>query len=537
MILCTKVTNGISTNQFFVEGENVIYIDGMAYDKSTLTPIPFNTRNITAAQTGTDRSTSLKMHKGRDYTKSGTMLATESWGDIAHSRITRGQTALVKSCTIYNTTENAEMIMPGLGGTAWLLNNMGVDLTPAIYPAECAIVDEIGNAIFGMFKMGYHGTTPWYGYLKKIDKATLTEASVSSFDCCLHPIFLGKDENFLWYAMNAQTAGGAGQIIFFCYNKFSNTVTQVLLHNPNVRTFTQIPSQAVTLANGNLFTYAFLADSATAPWIRMYGIEIPKQGSVTGTKTLCTVDWGANDPAVLFPLSSAVSNQRNMSETWVVSTTNNKYVCSAMVQSSDSAQSWSNLATMKVYIWQVANMSTTPNTLVYKGFVDISSLAGESLRHVMPYDDKWNTVYFIFDTKIIPANFDEATNTYITQPAINIACKSFGIDSLDRLWAIDATNNLHVLSPTLAATVSVSFAATSYDYTGTTINTSINVSARDYTNARIVSSVRVTIDSSNATFSDDTTSKLITTSATADVNVGIKIIAAGQVKLHSNLEV
>jgi hypothetical protein len=161
---------------------------------------------------------------------------------------------------------------------------------------------------------------------------------------------------------------------------------------------------------------------------------------------------------------------------------------------------------------------------------------GQQLRSIVPYNSTWTTVYFIFDTKIVPATFNESTNTYVMQPAINIAPKSFGIDSLDRIWLFDLNQNLHVLSPSLVSTVTVTFASASYNYTGNAISTSINVSAYNYQGTRLVANVRVTIDSENAKFSDGSTNKLISTSASADITQNINILGAGQIKLHSNIE-
>jgi len=97
-------------------------------------------------------------------------------------------------------------------------------------------------------------------------------------------------------------------------------------------------------------------------------------------------------------------------------------------------------------------------------------------------------------------------------------------------------NYIDVITADVAQTVSITTpGATSFTYQGTTINSTINVNVYDYLGNRVSKSVALSIISTTGLpglqFSDGTVSKTITTSASADTSVAIRVVGANGGKI------
>jgi hypothetical protein len=122
--------------------------------------------------------------------------------------------------------------------------------------------------------------------------------------------------------------------------------------------------------------------------------------------------------------------------------------------------------------------------------------------------------------------------------------QNIGRDSLDRIWYIRPSSKygstkpeLHLLTPTLPVTISVAPENATYTYSGSTITSYINVSAINASGARIASSVKLVIEGSSMTFSDDSTSKTVTTLTSGDLQVATKVISAGFTNVSASIEI
>lgn len=98
--------------------------------------------------------------------------------------------------------------------------------------------------------------------------------------------------------------------------------------------------------------------------------------------------------------------------------------------------------------------------------------------------------------------------------ALNYQFNAVGRDSLGRIWAAENGplngGRLHILSGSVPTTVTVTPAANSYNYSGTTIATTYNVDAFDITGARIAANVTLTSSGNSIRFY--TTNIAVTTS-------------------------
>jgi hypothetical protein len=106
-----------------------------------------------------------------------------------------------------------------------------------------------------------------------------------------------------------------------------------------------------------------------------------------------------------------------------------------------------------------------------------------------------------------------------------------GRDSTGRIWAIETGplgyGLLHLITPTVPVTLTVTSASASYNYSGSTISSTVAVNAYDYAGNRIVAAVKLVIEGSSMTFDGSAQTRFVTTSAGADTTVNISIIGPG----------
>jgi len=122
---------------------------------------------------------------------------------------------------------------------------------------------------------------------------------------------------------------------------------------------------------------------------------------------------------------------------------------------------------------------------------------------------------------------------------------SMGRDSTDRIWFIKGSTSLgstsypevHLLTPTLPLTVTVTPAQTSYTYAGSQIPSTVDVSAYNATGDRISTDVKLLIEGTGMTFTGGVTVLTVTTSAVAELAVDIFINSAGFSNITASVDV
>jgi len=106
-----------------------------------------------------------------------------------------------------------------------------------------------------------------------------------------------------------------------------------------------------------------------------------------------------------------------------------------------------------------------------------------------------------------------------------------GRDSSDRIFALEANGEynykLHSITPTLPISVSITPAASSYNFAGSVISSTVAVSAFGADGARIAATVGLTISGSTMDFSAGVSTVNVTTSTSGDTNQAIRITGAG----------
>ena len=124
---------------------------------------------------------------------------------------------------------------------------------------------------------------------------------------------------------------------------------------------------------------------------------------------------------------------------------------------------------------------------------------------------------------------------------------AIGRDKTDRIWAVEQATtgwymNAHVLSLDVPVKVTITPASSSYNYTGSTINSNVAVSAFNISNERVAKDIKLTIDGSSMQFDSDgngnanADSATVTTITSGDVTKPIKIVSSGLSEIIANIE-
>lgn len=195
-----------------------------------------------------------------------------------------------------------------------------------------------------------------------------------------------------------------------------------------------------------------------------------------------------------------------------------------------------------VYSWA---LNDGTSTATYLGKFETATWTP---RYFCPMDTNWRQLYVGSST-----NFDaifslnETTGLYQLRSLMSYNAARLFKDK-DGRWCtqvfdtdVAVTNEcfgnyIDVITADVAQTVSITTSgATSFTYQGTTINSTINVNVYDYLGARVAKSVALSIISTTGLpgvqFSDGTVSKTITTSASADTSVAIRVVGANGGKI------
>jgi len=133
-------------------------------------------------------------------------------------------------------------------------------------------------------------------------------------------------------------------------------------------------------------------------------------------------------------------------------------------------------------------------------------------------------------------SFNNAVSGWNLTASYNYQFNSIGRDSLGRVWAHDSGpsnyGRIHLLSGSMPATINVTPAANSYNYSGATISTTYTIDTYDITGARVAANVTLTSTGSSIAFY---TSNIlatapaitVTTSASATTTVNAAVVSAG----------
>lgn len=259
-----------------------------------------------------------------------------------------------------------------------------------------------------------------------------------------------------------------------------------------------------------------------------------------GANTMSTY-WTV-DQNMTTGVSVTYGNQRvwyNETFTNTVSSTTTRYLTLFQLHGGGNAYD----ADPKQRTFITYSMTTgTPTTLVYHSSVIIPLTP----KNIVWLNDARTTVGVFTHINFYVYTFDPAgTNGWVLTSTIPYQLNAVGRDSLNRIWAADVGPNqmgrIHLITPSVPATVSFVTAASSYNYAGSTINSTGALNAYDVNGNRMAVSVTLTVTGSSLVLvnssSVQVTTLTVTTSTSADTTVNIAIIAAGNSSVVTSVNV
>lgn len=181
--------------------------------------------------------------------------------------------------------------------------------------------------------------------------------------------------------------------------------------------------------------------------------------------------------------------------------------------------------------------SANPKTFTYHSVLDV----GASIHNVVWLNDSRTMMACLLNNSAKIYSWNNTSGWGLTT-TIGQHVLSMGRDSLDRIWYCTPSTrhgseniDIHLLSPTLPVTITVSPELTQYNYAGSTITSYLNISALNASGNRIATTVKVALEGASMTFSDDTVVKEITTSSSGETQANIKVTGAGFVNITASV--
>lgn len=339
-------------------------------------------------------------------------------------------------------------------------------------------------------------------------------------------MLLAKDANsIVTGSRNAQGSAGSIQFHYRGLSPYQTTNTLLLSLTVAQIGMTNSITQARTTTGTGREVYTF---GATTTTLLAQRVTFDTANSATKTNTACTFDYtkAANG---YIALPTGVAADENVTfDSWLSTISGTTYILCGLVTPCASTSAVP-ASTHTLYAYEI---DATVNTKLYYRYA--APAFTSKPRAIIPFGPTLSSIVVATDATLEIWNFVPGTG-FAKQSSISMKPVNIGFDSQGRLWAVDDVNNLHLLTPTLTATVIITFGATSYSYTGSTIASTIAVSAYNFVGTRIATNVQVVVEGPFLSFSDGSKVKTLTTSSTADVSTPIQITGAGYLKAYANI--
>lgn len=543
MALITIVNNGPIHS--IVEDSDYLWINNLAHTKSNLTPVFGTWLGVVGAVSYT-----FNLRKTLYITAGTTVQSTAQRDSTLHNPVSIGYTY-----PLFTSSEAGARFFFDAELSSWLLSAttyvyQKMDNTNKYVGRFSAGANAYENVIpvctssDGTFilSVGQRYDTAPTGVISKWPTNTPAGATNIVTGAYAYGSVL-MSENASYYFIGVVTsASGTNPTVLAIYAISKTTLASTTVLTPTTFGTSYPPtymSNAYSASADSKYTYAVVSN-ATDP---VYTIKYVNynQASLTQTNGNCTIDWGGSSSSAEFGPSVRTTNWPIL-RSWVVTTGTASYMYFALMENGGSQTE--TTANMKLYGFTIS--SGTPSSLTHKETIAIGSTHG-FIKSVTPIADDWSRIMVVTASNIHIYDFSDANGytlgTTIPHNSVGTGQSdigAIGVDGLGRIWVQSSGglgSQVHMYSASTATTITLTFASSSYNYSGTTITSSFNLSAYNASGSRIATSVQVVFDSPNCTFSDDTTTKTITTSSGGETSTNIKITGPGLIRAVANVAV
>ena len=180
--------------------------------------------------------------------------------------------------------------------------------------------------------------------------------------------------------------------------------------------------------------------------------------------------------------------------------------------------------------------SSDPKALTFHS----AETADVTIKNVVFLNDNKTLLGVFHHGKFCVYSFN-ATNGWEKTATIPHSLVTVGRDASDRIYGVADEGGtyatLHLITATVPVTVTITPASTTYDYSGSNINSTVAVSAYGIGGTRIATTVNLTISGDTMEFSGSAKTTSVTTSTTQDTNVNIVVTGAGISEILANIDI
>lgn len=373
--------------------------------------------------------------------------------------------------------------------------------------------------------------------------------------------FLGTDPSgFSIWLSNSQDNDFTQ--IFYRYDDSQNTLTTLSTINATPSAGGSSAGGARGTAFGNTrpkFSSKYFTDPLSAsnrawytPYLDVNGNYVPfyyqwTPSTNTFTRnTNITVNWGGGNTQSTFWLPDTLSAANSQAshamqtlwynEVFQVNNAGTRYLTLFQLHGSGNVyDAQPKMRTLVTFSVDAAD----PKILTYHSNVVIPTTP----QNIVWLDDFRTLLGVIAQNNFYIYSFS-AANGWVLTANLPYRYDAVGRDASGRIWAVDAGpalyGRLHIITPAVPTTVSVVTASSVYNYQSTPINSTATVNAYDASGNRIVANVTLRCEGSSIRIvvgGVELTEYTVTTSASADTTINIRVIAAGQTNIVASVNI
>lgn len=539
-----------------LETDDVIYIEGQAHEPTTLTPIFNHVFGVP--------STSLEFSLfGGVNTRHSQFRSNTLWREIAGTnRTVRSSLSVVDQTTLDCGRMQAKVVFtPDFDPTRFVTSpdyysntTSGTSQSLKIYGTDgryISLISAVADTDQTMVCFNQNGATLAFMGAMASENTTGTAARIQSVNLSTGTV----SAHYGGGANNNPSSQGSFQIV-----DYGSTHVHFLrvVSNPSAasliehRTFDKASNASVVRGTTTMFARSTPPGIFTTRSVQTSGTEriayVPESnasasGNLFGFRT---VQFNTATPeadatfSIVAPTGAGaqpgVSLLENYSlKSWVTENGNDVYIHVAPME-----QTRSLVATQALfYIHTYKTTKAAPTVIEYLG----STQTGEASRPraFIPADSGFLNVVVPSMSGTDFYYWSQGTERYVRGSSSSVIATQIGTDQTGRIWMVERNDNndgkLHIVSQTIANTVTVNFQDPTLVFSGAVINTNLLVSSYNFSGGRLASNVTLQIDSASATFADDTQIKTVTTLSNGDLSVPIKLTGAGYVRVIANISI
>lgn len=353
-------------------------------------------------------------------------------------------------------------------------------------------------------------TTTYGSYFGRIDKATLTWNTSSTFGTSTISLSFKETENHI-YVGNKKIYGTA---YLNRYSKITNVmeVIPTLGKTGGTYGFTSTYSPPIHVAENDMYFYD-LSYNVAAQKLYFTRYKMDTTQSVLSniqTETAANVTWGTVITQLpIYTTSGSITNKYDLFIT--IASNGKRYLNVACMENANSTTP-ANIPFQGIYTFLIDEAT---RDLTFKSF---STVTGASFRSFIGVRNDTFLVCMSDDSTIF-MNFDEATERFAVTDTMSNQPSHIGVDQMENIWVVNSLTEVDMLSPYVPTNVNVAFEKSSYKYEGVDYDSFITVEAKNYTGTNIAVNLEVTLKG-NAMFKSNST-KIITDVTTTG---GVKVI-------------